>query len=102
MIRVCFTHNRLTLDGHADYAPKGQDIVCSAASALVFALAGYLEKQKKLSELVMRPGYVTVAAAGDSPAFAVIRCGMEQLAVGYPECVTMAGTEVEREEQHDF
>ena len=30
-----FGENRVTLRGHADYAPRGEDIVCAAASALV-------------------------------------------------------------------
>lgn len=28
----------LTLSGHADYAPKGQDIVCAGVSALIYTL----------------------------------------------------------------
>lgn len=37
MIRAVFGRDRVTVMGHAGYAPKGQDIVCAAASALVFA-----------------------------------------------------------------
>lgn len=91
MIRVCFTHNRLTMSGHADYAPKGSDIVCSAASSLVFALVGYLKKRDEIRELIMRPGYVTVATAKYSPAFEIVRCGMQQIAAGYPQCVELTG-----------
>ena len=91
MIRVAFTHNRLTLYGHADHAPRGEDIVCSAASSLVYALVGYLEKRGEIRELVMRRGYVTVAAAGYSPAFEIVRCGMQQIAAAYPECVELMG-----------
>ena len=40
MIRAVFGRDRVTVMGHAGYAPKGQDIVCAAASALVFALTG--------------------------------------------------------------
>ena len=40
MIRAVFGRDRVTVMGHAGYAPKGQDIVCAAASALVFALIG--------------------------------------------------------------
>lgn len=83
MIRVRFTHNRLTLLGHAGYAEKGQDIVCAAASALVYALIGTLEDKDNVAELVIRPGNVTVAARADDPAFAVVRRGLEQLAARY-------------------
>ena len=39
MIRVTAEPGRLTLEGHAGYAPAGQDIVCAAVSALMLALA---------------------------------------------------------------
>ena len=46
MIRVSLKREdaelRLTLCGHANYAPHGEDIVCAAASGLVYALIGYL------------------------------------------------------------
>ena len=85
-----FGENRVTLRGHADYAPRGEDIVCAAASALVFALIGALEEKGQLRELVIRPGLVTVAAEGDCRAeWQVIRCGLGQLAGKYPACVRL-------------
>lgn len=38
MIKVQFTENKITITGHAGYAPPGQDIVCAAVSALVETL----------------------------------------------------------------
>jgi len=35
---------RVIISGHANYAPEGEDIVCSAVSALFYALAGYLAR----------------------------------------------------------
>ena len=85
MICAVFGENRMILRGHADYAPRGEDIVCAAASALVFALIGALEEKGQLRELVIRPGLVTVAAEGDCRAeWQVIRCGLGQLAGKYP------------------
>ena len=52
MICAVFGENRVTLRGHAGYAPPGEDIVCAAASALVFALIGALEEKGLLRELV--------------------------------------------------
>ena len=89
MIRARFTHNRLTLLGHAGYAEKGQDIVCAAASALVYALIGTLEDADNVAELVIRPGTVTVAAKKDDPAFTVVRRGLAQLAGRYPGYVAV-------------
>ena len=40
MIQVMYNRqcNRLTVDGHAGAAPKGEDLVCSAASILALTL----------------------------------------------------------------
>ena len=90
MRRQTQEENRMILRGHADYAPRGEDIVCAAASALVFALIGALEEKGQLRELVIRPGLVTVAAEGDCRAeWQVIRCGLGQLAGKYPACVRL-------------
>lgn len=98
MIRVVFTKDRVTLDGHAGYAARGQDIVCAAASALVYALIGALEERQNIREVVARPGHVTVAAKVSSQAeFDLIRCGLSQLAVRYPACVKIE----QGEERHD-
>ena len=85
MICAVFGENRVTLRGHADYAPRGEDIVCAAASALVFALIGALEEKGQLRELVIRPGLVTLAAEGGCRA----ECGLGQLAGKYPACVRL-------------
>ena len=84
MICAVFGENRVTLRGHADYAPRGEDIVCAAASALVFALIGALEEKEQLRELVIKPGLVTVGAE-----WQLIRCGLGQLAGKYPACVRL-------------
>ena len=39
MIRAVFSGTTLQVQGHAGAAPHGQDLVCAAASALVYALA---------------------------------------------------------------
>ena len=56
MIRAVFGRDRVTVMGHAGYAPKGQDIVCAAVSALVYALIGDLQERGLVRELVIRPG----------------------------------------------
>ena len=42
MMTVRADYGRITVHGHAGYAPKGQDIVCSAASILLYTLAASL------------------------------------------------------------
>lgn len=39
MINITVTKNEVTAQGHADYAPIGQDIVCAAISTLLQTLA---------------------------------------------------------------
>lgn len=57
MINITYhrKYNRVTIDGHADYAPKGEDIVCAGVSALAMTLGenvrwmeekGYLQSSK--------------------------------------------------------
>lgn len=78
MIRVRFEENRLTVCGHAGYAARGEDIVCAAVSALVYALIGDLQERGLVRELVIRPGYVMLCAGGACAAeFALVRCGLD-------------------------
>lgn len=50
MIDIQFNPNtlELSIDGHANYAESGYDIVCSACSILFFTLAESLEQSKKM------------------------------------------------------
>ena len=47
MIKVSVRQNRITVTGHAKYAPLGQDIVCSGVSTLVQTLIASIEKLTK-------------------------------------------------------
>lgn len=38
MITITIEHDKITIDGHANYAPIGQDIVCSGVSTLIQTL----------------------------------------------------------------
>ena len=87
MIRAKFTQNRLTVEGHAGYAPKGQDIVCAAVSALVYALIGTLEETENAAEVILRPGYAAVEAREKTAAFDLVRCGLGQLAERYGDFI---------------
>lgn len=49
MIKICLDvdqqgNNRISVTGHAGYAPHGQDIVCAAVSTLVQAFIASVEK----------------------------------------------------------
>ena len=88
MIEVRAGGKRLVVQGHAGYGPAGQDIVCAAVSALVYALAGVLQEKGQLARGDIREGYADITGAGDcAREFALVRCGLEMLAGQYPESV---------------
>lgn len=89
MIRVRFDGAQVTVSGHAGYAPAGRDIVCAAVSALVYALAGYLEETGQAERVDIRRGFADIRGTA---ALALVRCGVEQLAQAYPGCVEITGS----------
>lgn len=99
MIEAVCSPGRVTLRGHAGYAPRGQDIVCAAASALIYALIAVLEERGQLCELVIRPGFVTAAAHEEDSAFEMVRCGLVQLAERYPAWVSVRQEERSEEDE---
>lgn len=76
MIRASCGGAHLTVRGHAGYGEYGKDIVCAAASALVYALAGRLRETGRLERFQSAPGYAEIAGTGDcAREFALVRCG---------------------------
>lgn len=55
MIKVTFTETpeklSLRLEGHAEYAEHGKDIVCASASILAYTVALYVEYEDKQGNL---------------------------------------------------
>ncbi|HWQ51084.1 MAG TPA: ribosomal-processing cysteine protease Prp [Terriglobales bacterium] len=89
---------RLVMSGHAGYS-SGDDIVCAACSALVFALFAWLEKHPKslfsIDELQCEKGEVALCAAGDASfaaAFDMAVDGLEEIAKKYPKHVRIKRT----------
>lgn len=61
MIKISHYSNRITLIGHANYAPIGQDIVCAGVSSLVQTLIQSIEEMTTDKiEYVMKPGTVHI------------------------------------------
>lgn len=83
----------LTLMGHANYDETGRDIVCAGASAIVYALLGWLENHDDDIEFInsnVEPGETWVTCEGGektATAFEMARIGLEQLATAYPDHV---------------
>ncbi len=58
---------KLTLSGHAGYAPYGSDIVCAAVSAIAYTAAGGLENLVGIKAYQDREGHMTITLPADLP-----------------------------------
>lgn len=98
MIRVSIDTDELMfkLDGHAGYAPMGQDIVCASASMLtatLFQRVLDLVDDADLGDCEMEPGHAsldvvpasTSVAASCRHAFETVYAGFRLLAERYPD-----------------
>ncbi len=84
------------MTGHADYCP-GNDIVCAGASAIAYALLGYLHNAgEHLGEMVeerVLPGDLRVDCLGDEmvgECYKMALIGFLQLEAAYPDYVSVA------------
>lgn len=59
MIIIKFEESQITVSGHAKYAKKGEDIVCSAVSTLIQFFAEIIKKEKK-GIYVKKQGYLKI------------------------------------------
>ena len=81
----------LTVEGHSRSAPKGEDLVCSAATILVMALADCVEERCADKALSFRDGYAKIHGDDRAEAeFAFVLRGLKMLASVYPDHVTVA------------
>lgn len=97
MVRAKYTVNydmhKLVVQGHANYAEYGKDIVCAGVSALVQALTGWCEEHyDKVNSISIdkEGGEVIVSCTGDEDVAAVFymtAIGLEQIADSYPNHV---------------
>lgn len=61
MIVITKYDNRITVKGHANYAPPGQDIVCASVSTLVQVLIKCIEDMTEDKiEYSIQPGMVDI------------------------------------------
>ena len=111
MIRIRVTRRdsglEIFAEGHAGYAPVGQDIVCAGVSALLYGFVAYLretlpiataedshpEGRAPLWEVSAGAGLLWVRTHGsdgrDKAALAPIEAGLRLIAACYPHHVTL-------------
>lgn len=100
MIKIIYVADpeggKLTMraEGHAGYAPAGQDIVCAAVSCLMQTLAYSAAEDERTSSCIYqgKEGPVVSVEAGDSvlmrDKFELVADGLTLLAEQYPENVS--------------
>ena len=87
--------HRLSLSGHAGYAEHGADIVCSAVSATIYNLLGWIENHGDELEYVdtqVESGGVSITCEGGvetATVFELTAIGLEQIAQRYPDNVAI-------------
>ena len=108
MITAKFYHNpdngsiHMTLKGHAEAAPKGEDLICSAATMLAYTVAQAVQfmyeqdKLKRKPKIHIKDGDATIIATPTEDGYAealhtfwVAQCGAHTLASNYPEAVEL-------------
>lgn len=82
---------RITVDGHAGAAPKGQDIYCCAASTLVMTLQSALINSKIKFEQEISSGHADIKCnrPESKVVFYTCMCGFYTLAKMYPDYYTV-------------
>jgi uncharacterized protein YsxB (DUF464 family) len=95
----------LDIDGHSGYAEEGQDIVCSAVSALAYTAAGALEELAGLKRCYSEsPGHMTIrlpkllTQQQKSTAQVVMETtaiGLKQIELSYGKYVSVVDEEVD-------
>ena len=96
MIEITRLTDRITVKGHAGYAPVGQDIVCAGISALFI---GLVESLGELTEDTVRydikPGDAWIEYKAPSDELSILIgaffIGVKTIADTYPECVAVCG-----------
>ena len=92
----------MTLKGHAQAAPKGEDLVCSAATMLAYTVAQAVQflfeqgQLKKKPKILLKDGSATIIATPTEEGYApvlhtfwVAQCGIHVLAHNYPQNVKL-------------
>ena len=92
----------MTIEGHADAAPKGEDLICASATMLAYTVAQAVQfmqdtnKLKKKPKIGIKDGKSVIIATPKEDAYAevlyifwVAQCGFDVLAHNYPNNVKL-------------
>ncbi|QUO37943.1 ribosomal-processing cysteine protease Prp [Dysosmobacter sp. Marseille-Q4140] len=85
----------LRIEGHAGYAPEGQDIVCAAVSALALSLHGWLAAHPEICLWASRDSggsarFLFHRTPGSRAVYEMLSAGLSSIAAEYPEYVRIS------------
>ena len=99
MIKVTYEQRndifKLSINGHAEYAPHGSDIVCSAVSAIACGLIGLLENNSdhiQEKSIKIHEGKLDLFCVGDEKietGFEFLLVSLLQIEKKYPQYVNV-------------
>jgi uncharacterized protein YsxB (DUF464 family) len=95
MIEIIHTNNSITINGHANYAERGKDIVCAGVSTLVQTLIQSVEElTTDKIQYDMKPGEVHIKFwCLSDPSRALVDAffiGVKLIAENYPNNVKLS------------
>lgn len=95
MIAVDIKHGHITIDGHANTAPRGADIVCEAVTAISFQLINSLTEltDERIVFDASRPGHISVKIPASPDGYLLclsFAIGMYTLSIQYPEHICLS------------
>ena len=84
-IRIDVEDMRLEIEGHAGYAPAGQDIICAAVSTLAYTLAQNLALMLCMDEYTaeFEDGHARIEARPPEATAEQCRCAFMTIANGF-------------------
>ena len=98
-IRIDVEGMRLEIDGHAGYAPAGQDIVCAAVSTLTYTLVQNLALMLCADEYTadLEDGHARITACPPEASAELCRCIFMTIANGYAMLAAQYGQYIQFE-----
>ena len=101
-VKPCKGSIHMKLQGHAETAPKGEDLVCASATMLAYTAAQAVQFLSEAGKLKCKPkidikeGEATIIATPTDDAYAetlhtffVVQCGIHVLAHNFPGNISL-------------
>lgn len=95
MLNIEIQRNLITMKGHADYAKRGQDIVCASASAVLLFASEMLKEHSPSADVEIKSGdaKIIIYVATEETDFIIenFERFMKQLGRQYPKHIKVFG-----------